>query len=112
MPVHQGAAVWTAHLYPLFQWNVLSSISQDSCHPYQFAQELPGAANVCLIEQLSLLIEDLFHDAKVDIPEYGNESQFPQNRLKVLDHACTSENSGGNTNDAGSFVNVFLQTAI
>src|SRR6185295_9803698 len=96
----------------LFQSNVFSSVPQDFGHPDKLAQELLGTADVGLIEQLSILIKHFSDAAKVDVPEYRHKPQFPQNRLKVLDHASAPEHPRGDTDNAGRFVNVFFQTAI
>src|SRR6476469_5279028 len=104
--------MWTAHRYLLFQGNIFSAMSENFCHPDQFADELVGAADIALIQQLSGIVENLVDPRKIHVPKDGNESQFAQNRLKMLDDSRAAKYAGGNTNDTGRLMDVFLKAAV
>src|SRR2546427_11734051 len=89
----------------LIQGNVLTSIAEDFCHPDEFVQELIRPAYISLVEELSSLVENLFHRAKIDVPKYTNQSQFAKNRLKLLDNSRASQRAGGDAHDPFSLVN-------
>ena len=69
-------------------------MSEYFCHPDQFVEELIRAAYVSLVEKLPVCIKNLLDRAEIHISKYGNESQFAQNRLEVLNRPSASKHAG------------------
>src|SRR5512135_1203944 len=95
----------------LIQRDVVAPVAQGLCHPDQFLQELVGAADVGLLQQLAGFVKDLAHVAEVDVPEDGHQPEFTQHGQEVLDHARPTERPRRDSRDACRLVDVLLQAA-
>src|SRR5574341_1952017 len=56
----------------LVERDVVAPVAQGLGHPDEFLEELVGAADVGLFQELAGSVEDLAHVAEVDVPEDGH----------------------------------------
>src|SRR5256885_6315103 len=92
--------------------NVFSPVAKDARHPDQFVQEFVEASHITFIEQISPLIEKLFHVPEIHVPKNCYQAQLAHDRQQRLDHSRTAKRSRRDTANADCLVNVLLQIHI
>ena len=92
------------HLFP--------SVPQHLGHPNQFADETVRTPHERLVQQATVLGEDLPDLADVDVPEDRDQAQLAHDGQQALNDADPRERTCRHADKSNGFVDVFVEAAI
>ena len=97
---------------PLDGRDTIPPVPQNPGHPDQFVKKFVDPPDESFVEKLSVVVKHIPDVTEIHIVKNRHQTEFPQDRQKIFDHARSANRSSRYAANADRLMNVFLKIRI